>query len=268
MRSETAAALAAVDAAMRVVRRRAGVGQIRSKATGDLVTGTDERAEDVIRDVLMARTPSLPVVGEERGGAAPADGAPHWLVDPICGTHNFAAGLPLCAVNVALVEEEEVRVAVVGDPSSGRRYAAERGRGAWAMTARGEWPLQVSAASGLLLLDMGTTGAARARFAAAAHAAALNPRWSVRVLGSSLAFAYVAAGTAAAHADFWVDHPLHTAAGCLLAEEAGATVTDLEGRPWTLASRSFLVAATPEAHRAVLKVLAGSGEAAFSHETS
>ena len=45
-----------------------------------------------------------PVVGEEHGGERPRDGRGHWIVDPICGTRNYASGLPLWCVNLAFVE--------------------------------------------------------------------------------------------------------------------------------------------------------------------
>ena len=73
--------------------------------------------EDAVRTIIRGAVGSL-VVGEERGGEAPADGAPCWLVDPICGTRNFASGVPLYSINLAFVEGGQLTVAVVGDPSA------------------------------------------------------------------------------------------------------------------------------------------------------
>src|SRR5207247_8201578 len=98
----------------------------------DLVTATDIAVEDAIRGIVGDAL-GIPVVGEERGGEAPADGSPFWLVDPICGTRNFASGSPLYCVNMALVEAGRVTVAVVGEPSTGEIDVAEGGRGAWGM---------------------------------------------------------------------------------------------------------------------------------------
>ena len=56
---------------------------------------------------------------------------PYWLVDPICGTRNFASNIPGYAVNVALVEDGVLSVAVVGDGVTGDRFIAERGQGAY-----------------------------------------------------------------------------------------------------------------------------------------
>ena len=66
------------------------------------------------------------------------------------------------------------------------------------------------------------------------------------MLGSSLSFALVADGRLSAHVAGRISGPVHVAAGFLLAEEAGATITDYDGQPWTLETRSFVVAATAE----------------------
>ena len=91
MRAETTAALAAVDLALDLIRRRDGAADITSKGGNDLATATDLASEDLIRSTLLDRFPAWPVIGEERGGQVPPDGGPYWLVDPICGTRNFAS---------------------------------------------------------------------------------------------------------------------------------------------------------------------------------
>ncbi len=133
-RPETVVATDAVKRALTLARRRVGADDITAKGERDLVTATDVAVEDAVRGIV-ADSLGFAVIGEERGGEAPDDGSPYWLVDPICGTRNFASGIPLYCVNLALVEGDEVTVAVVGDPSTGEIYVAERGRGAWGMMA-------------------------------------------------------------------------------------------------------------------------------------
>src|SRR4051794_1446113 len=101
MRAETRAALAAADAALKLMMRRAGAAQIPSKGARDLVTATDVACEDAVRASLLAEFPEWTVVGEERGGEDQIGDRPYWLVDPICGTRNFAANIPLYAVDIA-----------------------------------------------------------------------------------------------------------------------------------------------------------------------
>ena len=116
------------------------------KAGRDVVTDADVAAEVVITQVLTERT-GLPVVGEEHGGQVPLDGSAYWLVDPICGTRNYASGVPMWSVNVALAEAGAVTAAVVGDAPTLQVHVAERGRGAWALRDGNQSRLTTSEAS-------------------------------------------------------------------------------------------------------------------------
>jgi myo-inositol-1(or 4)-monophosphatase len=87
-------------------------------------------------------------------------------------------------------------------------------------------------------------------------AIAADGRFYPRLLGTTLDFVKVAAGDMAALVLLTdAPDPLHTAAGCLLAQEAGALVTDRNGQPWSLASTSRIVAATPELHSELCSLL-------------
>jgi myo-inositol-1(or 4)-monophosphatase len=246
----------AVQAALAITQARIGAQTVRAKGVRDLVTDADIGAEDAIRATLQRLQPDVPVVGEERGGEA-SSGHPYWLVDPICGTSNFAANLPLYCVNVALVESGVVTVSAVGDGSTGNLYVAERGAGTWSFPTE-EW-LHASAAYETVALDAGAAGEGAPRFATAVSRVLQANRWSVRMLGTSLAFAFVGTGQLAGAANFDVDNPLHLAAGCLLAEEAGATVTDFNGAPWSVASRTFVAGATPALHADLRALVAPNG---------
>jgi myo-inositol-1(or 4)-monophosphatase len=126
-RPETLVAITAVERALELARRGVGAADITAKGARDLVTATDVAVEDAVR-VIVSKAVGSAVVGEERGGEAPADGSPYWLVDPICGTRSFASGTRLYCVNLALVEGDQVTIAVVGGfepptPCSQRRLA-------------------------------------------------------------------------------------------------------------------------------------------------
>ena len=257
MRPETEAALQAVGVALELAADRVGAEEIASKGGRDLVTATDVAAEDTIRAQLLARYPDCPVVGEERGGESEVvEGRPYWLVDPICGTRNYASDLPLYCVNVALVEDSRVALAAVGDGATGDRYVAEHGRGARLLTASGDRPLRASDASATLAMEPGASrdGPHHAHAGRFAGAVLAENRRHVRMLGTALSFAYLATGRLSAYLNFSTS-PVHMAAGCLLAAEAGAIVTDLEGRPWDVNSRSVLAAATDELHRELLQMV-------------
>jgi myo-inositol-1(or 4)-monophosphatase len=246
IRPATHVAIAAVRQALAVVGeyQRAGRAVVTPKSGRDVVTSADVAAEDAIRTMLAART-GVPVVGEERGGDIPVDGSPCWLVDPLCGTRNYAIGTPLYSVNLALLENGQVTAAVVGDPSTGEVLIAERGAGAWALPAQADpRRLATSADSQIVAAEPGrSSGARRDRAAAAVADLVRADQWEFLSLATTLALAYLAAGRLAAWAVFWTDSPVHCSAGSLLVTEAGGVVTDLAGAPWTIASDSCLAAA-------------------------
>lgn len=252
-RAETEAALAAVRAGLDVALRRTGAEQVRAKAGVDIVTGADIAAERAIRRVLEQRCPGVPIVGEEDGGEVPADGGAYFLVDPICGTRNYASRLAVFCTNVALIENGVATVAVVGDGGTSEISFAERGCGAF--HERGD---RLRAADGSVIgLELGGkppyADPALAPFVAALCA---DGRYYLRMLGSTLPLVKVASGDLAAQVLLTdTADPLHTAAGCLLAEEAGALVSDRAGRPWTLATRSLLLSATPALQEQLLSWL-------------
>ena len=253
-REETPAGVEAVRRGLDIARSRVGAADITSKGERDLVTATDVAVEDAIRERL-ARV-GYPVVGEERGGEPPTDGSPYWLVDPICGTRNFASGIPLYSVNLALVEDHHVTLGVVADGSTGEVCVAERGGGAFSsMEGGGEWhPLATSAESQAVAIeDSRSTGARREHAARYLGASVRENRWDIRALGTTLSLAHVAGGRMAGYVLFW-STPIHCAAGVLLAAEAGATVSQVDGWPWTLESDSLVVSAAPEVHRELLRV--------------
>jgi fructose-1,6-bisphosphatase/inositol monophosphatase family enzyme len=118
--------------------KRLGAGEVRDKSGPlDPVTVADEAAEQALYDGLKALFPGDDVIGEEAvsAGAARLErlAAPGrvWVVDPIDGTANFAAELPLFGVMAALVEADEVKAGFIFDPISDDCAVALAGAGAW-----------------------------------------------------------------------------------------------------------------------------------------
>lgn len=248
VRAETSAAIAVVTDALRLARSGMQDAQVSYKGERDVVTTVDVAVEDVVRSRL-GESFGLPVVGEERGGEAPDGGGGYWLVDPICGTRNFASGMPLYAVNVALVEGGEVTVAVVGDPSRDEVLVAERGRGAFALAGDGRRDLAVSPSSQVVAVEAGASRRELRSWTARFTEQLIHrDQWDLRWLGTTLSLPFLAAGRVSAYVIFSLP-ALHSAAGILLAAEAGAVVSDMDGGPWTVASSSLVAAATPELHR-------------------
>jgi fructose-1,6-bisphosphatase/inositol monophosphatase family enzyme len=117
--------------------RNLAEGDIRKKHGDETVTIADEAAERALAPRLRALIPGSVVVGEE-GAAADASVLdllagrdPIWVIDPIDGTRNFAAGKADFGVMVALVRHDEILAGWIYDPVLKRAFVAEKGAGAW-----------------------------------------------------------------------------------------------------------------------------------------
>jgi myo-inositol-1(or 4)-monophosphatase len=253
-RPETRAAIQAVERALALSASRVGADEITLKGVRDIATATDVAVEDAIRAVLAST--AFPVLGEERGGE-PASHTTYWLVDPICGTRNFASGIPLYCANVALVEDDEVTLAAVGDGSTGDVLVAERGSGAWSVANGHRRPLAAGDESETIVIEDSHNdpdAERRERAARAVGGVMRASRWHIRTLSTSLPLAYVAAGRVSAYVLF-SSSALHVAAGALVAAEAGAVVTDVDGNAWTIHSDSIVASANRALHDDLLELV-------------
>ena len=107
----------AAEAGAAVVRLHFGSGLTHfPKSAGDFATTADIEAEKAILDVLRGAHPNDLVVGEESGRTGNDESGRRWLVDPLCGTLNYAVRNMLASVNVALRSGERVTVAASADP--------------------------------------------------------------------------------------------------------------------------------------------------------
>lgn len=225
----------------------------------DFATDTDVAAERAVRDVLAAARPGDAVVGEELG-ASGGDSARRWYVDPLCGTLNFAAGVPSFGVNVALAERrggvERVLAAAVADPLTGEVVWTDGVR-TRVRSAAGSPDVDASPTPVTRLLNVDVDNGRGAP--ALVADAGLRETWAVRVASSSLALAWVAAGRHAAYvtgAD--VDGSVHFLPGVAVCEAAGCVVTDLDGGP-VHGGRGILAAADAATAREVLDRLRALG---------
>jgi myo-inositol-1(or 4)-monophosphatase len=254
-RSETHSAVRALRAALPIVRARRGAEEVRAKAPGDIVTGTDLLVQSTIQQLLYEEQPEIVFVGEEGAQAAGADTARRvWFVDPVCGTSNYAAGLPLFAINIALAEDGRLTAAAIADGTTGDLYVAEKGRGAWRLGDDDDpRQLHVSPSSGMISLDPHGRGDDLESFGREFAIRALREtNWDIRMLATTLALPYVADGRLAAAVYAPLGSLVHFAAGLLLVQEAGAVVTDHTGVAWDLDKPVCIIAASRELHADLL----------------
>jgi myo-inositol-1(or 4)-monophosphatase len=219
----------------------------------NLVTEMDARAEALIVDRLRAAFPHDAVLAEERGHEDGRSGR-RWIVDPLDGTTNYAHGVPLFAVSIALEVEGRIVLGVVYDPNLDELYVAERGGGAYRNDAR----LSVSPTAVLDASLLATGFPYNVRETPdnnlAEYAAFSLRSHGVRRMGSAVIYlAFVAAGRIDGYWELRLG-PWDVAAGALLVEEAGGRVTDLEGGKLDV-DAPRVVASNGRIHGAMLAVL-------------
>jgi myo-inositol-1(or 4)-monophosphatase len=251
-------AIAAAEAGAAVVRSRFGEPLARfEKSSGDFATAADIDAEKAILDVLRAARPQDGLVGEESGYSGAGLAARTWLVDPLCGTLNYAARTTMVAVNVALRTDAGITVAVSADPFAGELFWAEGGR-AWRRRGGADEALAPSAQSRLVDVNLdppfpNSPGFRAVRLLAEAEFAS---QFRPRVVSTTLAVAWVAAGRRAAYVtDGDLRDSVHFAAGIGLCQAAGCVVTGIQGQPLHAGAGGLLVAADQATHAALAAII-------------
>ncbi|MGW5128438.1 inositol monophosphatase family protein [Streptomyces sp. NPDC004069] len=247
----TAAACAGAD----VVRTLYGRPLARiDKGAGDFATAADVEAEEAILAVLRAARPKDAVLGEESGRQGARDAARQWLVDPLCGTLNYAVGSMLVAVNVALRDG----AAAVADPFGGEVFFTD-GESARVRRDGADAPLTPTSATRLVDVNLDPPFPSAPGFRAVDLLARpeFAERFRPRVVSTTLALAWVAAGRRAAYVTDGgnLSASVHFAAGIALCRTAGCVVTGIDGAPLGQTGRGLVAAADAETHRALMTMM-------------
>lgn len=178
-------------------------------------------------------------------------GRGRFLIDPLDGTHNFMHGIPHFCVSIAYELESRIETSVIYDPIKDELFQATRGNGVFL----NGYPIKPSKIKNFekALIALGFPPTAyhlRERFMNALKELIIEVN-SLRIFGSAaLNLAYVAAGRIDGDMEFGLS-PWDVAAGWLIVEEAGALITDENGKEEIL--KGNIIAATPEIHPSLLK---------------
>ena len=246
-----------------LMERYEHVERIDYKSARDVVTEVDQLSESLILEAIRGDFRGDAILAEESGehhtvqpgGSAGELGRGRtWVVDPLDGTINYANGIPVFCVSIALVVDGRPVVGVVHDPSRLETYSA---------TADGPARLDgrpIVASDKERLSDFVVSMALAGRAAATRSRAVRKAIRVPRSMGSAaLALAYVSNGRFDAFIQQGGLSNWDIAAAGLIAERGGATVTDMNGGPWfdvARKSRSIGILAAPPAHHAALLALA------------
>ena len=236
-------AVEAVELASGLMRDRLP-GVLTAKGDRDMASELDFTIEQRVRSLLQVRTPDISFIGEEEGRAGVASDL-MWSLDPIDGTANFVHGLPLCGVSLGLIHVDRPVLGVIALPFLGGLYTAVDGGGA-RMNGR---PIVVSETDRLreAIVAIGDyavgDGSERKNAVRLAVTRQLVPRVQrVRMHGSAAVdLSWLAAGRIDALV-MLSNKPWDTAAGVVIAREAGARTVDRDGSPHTVNSTATIAA--------------------------
>ena len=214
---------------IRAIRVRGFATQVKTDSSP--VTEADHAAEAHILEGLRQHAPAIPVVAEEEmaAGIRFDTGSEFWLVDPLDGTREFAAGRDDFTVNIGLVRNGRPVLGAVALPAYHQLYGAGAGRGAFRTDAHGTQAIHVrpTPAQGLTVL--------------ASRHYANDPRLQEFLggqriahlgnIGSAAKFIRVAEGVADLYPRLGTTMEWDTAAPQAIVEAAGGTVTTPDGQP-------------------------------------
>lgn len=232
--------------------------QVDYKGEIDLVTEVDHQSEALLLGEIQRLFPGDRIVSEEVG-LVPGRRGEQWYVDPLDGTVNYAHGVPVFSVSIAYAHNGILTLGVVYDPMRDELFAAEAGKGA-RLNGRTLHVSKVTELERSLLV----TGFAYDAWSNPNNNIENYGRFAkltqgVRRMGSAaLDLSYVAAGRFDGYWEMSVS-PWDIAAGGLIALEAGATVTKVDGQADFITPPCSALAAPPGLHPKMKAILDGKG---------
>lgn len=262
--SDAELAVAAAEAGAEVLRSMYGSAlEHFDKSPTDFATDADIAAERAIMAVLRAARPDDSVIGEELGVSGSSAAERCWLVDPLCGTLNFAAQTPLASANVALRSTNEIVAAASADPIAAEVFWTDAER---AFRRHDETDTVLRPTSRSRLVDVNVDAphlpagqsAAADQFLAARllTTTTFTDSFGPRVSSTTLALAWVAAGRRAGYVtDGQLRDSVHFSSGIAICQAAGCVVTNLRGEPLHSGREGMIAAADEPTHAALVAIV-------------
>lgn len=205
----------------------------------NLVTEADHAADAAIISTIKERFPDHFILSEE-AGEIKMDSDYKWIIDPIDGTINFANGIPICCVSIGLEHAGKMILGAVFNPFINEFYFAEKGEGALLNDKKISVSKKTEVIKSCLVTGFPYTYLDMENGPLQIFEKFIRRGIPVRRLGSAaMDLCWVAAG----RFDGFYEHNLNawdTAAGFLLVEEAGGTVTDFYGNYYSPYQKQLL----------------------------
>ena len=227
--------------------------EVKEKGAKDLVTEADLHSEEIIVRRIRDQFPSHAILTEE-SGAQPGDDRYQWIIDPLDGTINFAHHLPFFSVSIAFALEGKTIVGIVFNPINDEMFSAITGQGALLNRAGIQVSNTRTIGKGLLATGFPYNVVTEFESVTSRLLQLLKHAQGIRRLGSAaLDLCYVACGRLDG---FWEQNlkPWDTAAGALIASEAGAVITDFSNNPFQI-EKNEIVATNGNLHQEMISLL-------------
>ncbi len=221
------------------------------------VTEADHASEKAIFEVIKNEFPDHFILSEE-AGEIKMDSQYKWVIDPIDGTINFANGIPICCVSIAVEYQGKIIMGAVYNPLLKEFYFAEKGMGATLNDKKIAVSNKTEVVNTCLVTGFPYTYLDTPNGPLQVFEKLIRKGVPVRRLGSAaIDLCWVAAG----RFDGFYEHKLQawdSAAGFLMVEEAGGKVTDFEGNYYTV-YQPHLLATNGKIHDEMLGIINGKG---------
>lgn len=232
-----------------------GSYEVSKKGPIDLVTQADIGSEKKIIEMIRSVFPDHTILAEE-SGLTQGTGDYQWIIDPLDGTTNFAHHIGIFAVSIAFALKGDILVGIVLNPITRELFTGVAGNGSELNGRSIKVSDSDTVSESLLVTGFPYNLKEKELFPAllARFSECLKNARGVRRLGSAaLDLCFVACGR---FDGFWEQNlnPWDTAAGMLIAKEAGAKVTDFSNRPFTVDKKEIL-ATNGNIHKEMLSLL-------------
>lgn len=224
---------------------------VHMKGSADFVTATDIAISGFMREELKKLYPEIGFFSEEEKGELRD---PSWILDPIDGTTNYVYGYNMSSISLALYQGGQVVFGVVYNPFTEETFTATLGGGAW-VNGRRIWVKKREFKDSIIEFGAGSTRKAEAdlnfEMAKEIFKSCIDIR---RICSSALDLCFIADGRIDGYFEK-VLKPWDIAAGALILEEAGGTITDYTGKYPALDKPSSVVATNGVIHEQLLGII-------------
>ena len=232
-----------------------GVKSIKTKSSvGDLVTEADVAVSEFIVEKIKKAYPDHTIFSEEVGEKINAGGEYEWVIDPIDGTRNFANGIPFWCTIIAVVRNGETWLGAVYNALSGDLFFAEKGKGAFLNGNKISVNNTQSLDHAFGIMARANNAGVYGDYIERYRVFAVNLTTKTDAWVCNHATMLITCHLASGGADFFAANAgldWDYLAPALIAEEAGAIVTNSYGEPWTR-GRQDIIIANPDLHPKVM----------------